>query len=399
MEKKQREFPSGWETFEIMDCVKNKNFSVKHIKKSNYKKDGVFPVVDQGEEFVAGYWDDPEFLYQGDLPVIIFGDHTRRFKIIDFPFICGGQGVKILQPDKSKVDPYFFYFSLLKQGVPTRGYNRHFKLLKEIEIPVPTLKEQKKISWVLNSIQEGLEKTENIILASKELKKSLMKHLFTYGPTPIRETENIKVRITSIGKVPEDWEIKKLGEICQTSTGGTPSRKKPEFYNGEIPWIKSGELEDNFIDSSIETISKEGLKNSSAKIFPKGSLLIALYGATVGKTSILNIDASTNQAVCAIIANGTINNHFLRHFLIFRRRELLSQRYGGAQPNVSQTIIRNLEVPIPPIKIQNKISFFLNTIDQKIQAEENKKKALEDLFNTLLNDLMTGKIRVNDLEV
>ncbi len=109
-------------------------------------------------------------------------------------------------------------------------------------------------------------------------------------------------RMMEIGEMPEGWVIRKISDIAETSSGGTPSRDKKEYFIGSIPWVKSGELKDNTIYDTEEKITEKGLQNSSAKLFPKGTLLIALYGATVGKTGILGMDATTNQAVCAILS-------------------------------------------------------------------------------------------------
>ena len=148
-------------------------------------------------------------------------------------------------------------------------------------------------------------------------------------------------------ELPKGWEWRRLGDICKTTSGGTPKRNVAGYYGGTIPWLKSGELDDGLILRTEETITEKGLNESNAKIFPKGTLLIALYGATVGKLGILGIDAATNQAICAIFPSHNVENTFLFWFLRAIRQKLLKSSFGGAQPNISQEIIRNLEVPIP----------------------------------------------------
>jgi type I restriction enzyme S subunit len=211
---------------------------------------------------------------------------------------------------------------------------------------------------------------------------------------------SINLKETDIGLVPEEWEVVRLGDVCKTKTGGTPSRQNPSYYNGDIPWVKSGELKDNTINYTDEKIAELGLKNSSAKLFPAGTLLIALYGATVGKTGILNINASTNQAICAIFTDETfLSTKFLRYYFVSDREKLLEERYGGAQPNISQTVIRNTKIPLPPITSQQKIASILSAVDKKIEVEATKRKTLNELFKSLLQNLMTGKVRVNHIEV
>ena len=128
--------------------------------------------------------------------------------------------------------------------------------------------------------------------------------------------------------------IEPLGNFFKTTSGGTPSRKKSEFYQGDIPWVKSGELENNIIYDTEEKITEAAIKNSSAKIFPVGTLLIALYGATIGKCAILGTKAATNQAICGIFDNGVILPKYTYYFLLFSKQKFVKSGFGGAQPNI-----------------------------------------------------------------
>ena len=175
---------------------------------------------------------------------------------------------------------------------------------------------------------------------------------------------------TEIGLIPEEWEIMKLGSIAETKSGGTPSRNDPSLFQGGIPWVKSGELDDLVVRDTEEKITDKALQNSSAKVFPKGTLLIALYGATVGKTGILGIDATTNQAVCAIFPKAdAFTPSYLQYYFIRIRPELLKARYGGAQPNISQTVIKDTIVIIPPLPEQRAIAHVLSKIQAAAQAQ------------------------------
>lgn len=152
-----------------------------------------------------------------------------------------------------------------------------------------------------------------------------------------------------------NYPIYKLGEICETTSGGTPNRKNDAYYGGSIPWVKSGELGKGVIYDTEEKITEQAVKESSAKIFPKGTLLIALYGATIGKLGFLGVPAATNQAVCGIFANEKIDLQFLSYYLFHKRNYLIAQGTGGAQPNISQTILKNLPIPLPPLPTQHLI--------------------------------------------
>lgn len=146
-----------------------------------------------------------------------------------------------------------------------------------------------------------------------------------------------------------------LGDICRTTSGGTPSRKRTDFFEGSIPWVKSGELNDGLVSEVEEFITEDAIASSSAKVFPAGTLLIALYGATVGKLGILSRAAATNQAVCAVFPPSDLDTKFLFWNLRFRRSDLIAQAVGGAQPNISQTILRNMEIHVPRWETQREI--------------------------------------------
>jgi len=170
--------------------------------------------------------------------------------------------------------------------------------------------------------------------------------------------------------LPEGWDWRKLGDLCRTTSGGTPSRRYAEYFQGEIPWVKSGELTDGIVTQVGEYISSEAMQNSNAKIFPKGTLLMAMYGATVGKLGILGMDAATNQAVCAIFPSPSIDRDYLFRLLRMRRQELIDLSFGGAQPNISQTVIKDVDVPVP----------YPDDITRSLEAQRRIVARLDALF-------------------
>lgn len=216
-------------------------------------------------------------------------------------------------------------------------------------------------------------------------------------------------------KLPEGWGWKKVKEVClKITSGGTPLRKNLAYYNGNIPWVKSGDLNDNYLSHTQETITEEGLTNSSAKIFPKGTVLIALYGATIGKTAILNIEAATNQACCGLIVNERkILNKYLFYFLRSRINEYKKSGFGGAQDNISQGLIKKTEIPIPFPNNTKKSLEVQQVIVKKLDAffkeydilKEEKQKAKEKreliypsaLFKLLEKYRNKNKIKIGEL--
>lgn len=203
--------------------------------------------------------------------------------------------------------------------------------------------------------------------------------------------------------LPTHWIFSKLGEVCQTTSGGTPSRKVSEYYKGSIPWVKSGELNYNVITETEEYISEIAVKNSSAKVFPKGTLLIALYGATIGKLAFLGVDAATNQAVCAIFKNKIFESRFLYYLLFYKKQDLIKKGVGGAQPNISQTILKNIEIPIVPLPEQraivSKIEQLFSELDNGIANLRLAQEQLKVYRQAVLKKAFEGDVTKNTTEM
>ncbi len=175
------------------ECLEKRKIKTKKgIQKTNYLSSGIFPIIDQGAEFIAGYTLEKECVISEPLPIILFGDHTRIFKYIDFPFAQGADGTKLIFTNKNYLDPLFFFYKLLSLKIPSKGYNRHYKLLKEMEIIFPSCKQtQRSISKVLHTIQDAIEIRKKELNLQRELKEALMAHLFTNGTKkePLKKTD------------------------------------------------------------------------------------------------------------------------------------------------------------------------------------------------------------------
>lgn len=219
-----------WSTCVVADSFVKTNISRKHqIPAKDIIGAGNFPVIDQSQDFIAGYCDDREKLIDFDLPLIIFGDHTRCFKYVDFPFVLGADGTKVLSPNKDFFEPKFYYFALLALDLPSRGYNRHFKMLKERNLPLPPLSEQQKIAHILSTVQRAIEAQERLIQTTTELKKALMHKLFTEG------LRNEPQKQTEISPIPESWETPTLESVCNIKASAMSYKElegAPNIPNG-----------------------------------------------------------------------------------------------------------------------------------------------------------------------
>lgn len=155
--------------------------------------------------------------------------------------------------------------------------------------------------------------------------------------------------------IPDEWEWVRLGDIGDWGSGATPKRHHPEYYGGNIPWLKTGDLNDGYISEIPEFITQEGFENSSVRLNPVGSVLMAMYGATIGKLGILTIPATTNQACCACMPFVNLESKFLFYYLMSQRTNFIKLGEGGAQPNISKEKIVNFVFPLPPLAEQHRI--------------------------------------------
>jgi type I restriction enzyme, S subunit len=185
------------------------------------------------------------------------------------------------------------------------------------------------------------------------------------------------------------YEMVRLGDVCETTSGGTPSRANKEFWdNGDIPWIKSGQLKDSNIYEAEEFITALGLKRSSSKLIPSGTLLLALYGATAGKLGFLEIEATINQAICALTPDASVlSNRYLFYYLLSIRKKIIEDSAGGAQPNISQKYVQELDIPLPPLSIQREIADLLDKADALRRKDRELLQAYEALAQAIFMDM------------
>lgn len=222
-----------------------------------------------------------------------------------------------------------------------------------------------------------------------------MRELFTKGLRGEAQKE------TEIGLVPESWDVCPLGDVTSLSTGTTPSTKRLEYYQGDVPFIKTGEIVNNRIDSATTHVSRQALADYSLRIYPRGTVLMAMYGQgkTRGQVSLLEIEATTTQNAAAIQPTATLDSVFLWHYLLSNYERLRGMGSLGHLSHLNLGYLRELLVLHPPLDEQREIADILDAIDRKIDLHKRKKAVLEDLFKSLLHKLMTGEIRVADLDL
>lgn len=338
---------------------------------------GEVPVVDQGQGLVAGFVNDRSRVCSAKPPVIVFGDHTRAIKYVDFEFAMGADGTKVLVP-KIESDTKYLYYALAALEIPSAGYSRHYKFLKNTHIPLPPLAEQKRIAAILDAADSLREKRRESVTQLDALLKSTFLELF--GDPVIN---------------PMAWKTMLVRDFCVTGTGGTPSRQERKRYyeGGSVPWVKSGELREGVITASAEYVTEAAVRETSLKLIPQGALLLAMYGATVGRLGILGIEATTNQAVCHIIQDPQLANRlYLFHALANQVSYLVRRGVGGAQPNISQAIVKGLAIPLPPLDVQQRFAAIAESIERHRVSQLAYLAQLDSLFASLQSCAFRGDL-------
>jgi type I restriction enzyme S subunit len=370
--------PAGWRVENFLNIIKDDTAKKEKIPANNYKSVGNIPIIDQGKKLISGYTNDKKHLNTNQ-PVIIFGDHTRSLKYIDFNFAIGADGVKVLKKTERSSNTKYLYYYLLSKPVPNTGYNRHFKYLKRTHIPIPPIKQQQKIVKVLDI-------TTNLINQQQELLKQYdlflkSKFIEMFGD-PVKN--------------PMGWEISKIGKITEVKTGKTPSRKNNNYWNnGTINWAKTTEVNKSIIKNTEEKITNSAVKECNMILFDKNTILIAMYGQgkTRGKVALLDTQTTINQAFGAIIESKLFNTLYLLKLLDFMYKNIRDLGRGGNQENLNLDIVKNINIILPPINLQNKFADIVEKTEN-IKTRQNKKLLqLQNLHNSLMQKAFKGEIK------
>lgn len=285
--------------------------------------------------------------------------------------------------------------------------------VKNYPMPLPPLSEQRRLVARIESLFAKLdaarEKVQSV-LDSHETRKAALLHAAFTGKltakwrkehqTELRESKQFPSKLKSapshVDALAGKWALVRLGDVITWSSGGTPSRKHPEYYSGDIPWVKTGELNNTYIYDTSEKITKDAIAQSSAKALPVNTVLLAMYGATIGKVGILGVEAATNQACACGICSEWVDHRFLFYYLQSQKSSFIRSGKGGAQPNISQTIIKQHEFPLPSLPEQQEIVRILGRLlarEQRArQAAEETLAAIDRMKQSILARAFRGEL-------
>jgi type I restriction enzyme S subunit len=262
-------------------------------------------------------------------------------------------------------------------------------VFNDLQIHLPPLSIQQDIATILSRYDSLIENYQKQIKLLEEAAQRLYKEWFLDLHFPGHENTKI------VDGVPEGWEKKKVKEVCDTTSGGTPSRSKTEFYTGDILWVKTKELNDDFIFDTEEKITEDAIRNSSAKMVPSGSILMAMYGATIGKLGIATKELSCNQACCVfLLPEDSTLRLYLYNWLLNSRTLLISMGKGAAQPNLSQDMIKNLEIVVPSSCLLAKFDSKVKPLYRIMSYHSSQIRLLTEARDRLLPKLMSGDIEI-----
>jgi type I restriction enzyme S subunit len=283
--------------------------------------------------------------------------------------------------------------------VGTSGRQRvSWQAFENLELTLPPLPTQTAIAEILSSLDDKIELNNKINQELEDLAQTFFKQWFIDFEFPNENGEPYKssggeMVVSELGKIPKGWEVRSLIEIARINLGGTPSRSKTEYWNGYIPWVNSGAINENYILKPTEFISEVGLKKSSTKVITKYSTLIAITGATLGQVSYSLIDACYNQSVISLTSESNINE-FIHLLIISIIPELIKHQTGGAQQHINKGNVESFKVKYPDENLLNEFKSLIADLYCRIEINLRENQALTDLRDTLLPKLISGELEV-----
>lgn len=375
-------YPKDWGEINLGDSL---SYTQPNKYVSNVMQDkGKNPVLTAGKSFVLGYSNETN-IYE-NIPVILFDDFTTEVRYIDFKFLVRSSATKFLSLKNEENNLKFLYYKLANLNYVIESHERHWiKKFASFSMKVPKIEEQNKVVEVISYFDKHIENLSKLIEKKKMIRDGAVEDLVSGE----KRLSNFS------GK----WDYKPVKSIIKdVITGGTPSTNIKEYWGGSVPWLASTEIHQKNIKNATKNISDLGLLNSSAKIAPKDSVLIALagQGKTRGTAAILEKDMAINQSLAALVCNEDNYYKFLFYAIEMNYESLRELSSGdGGRGGLNKKLIKDFKINIPVDKNEQiAIANILSSMDKDIENLEKEKEKYQQLKTGAMDDLLTGKIRL-----
>ena len=364
---------------------------VKYGKDHKKLADGQYPVYGSGG--LMRYVDS--ILYDGPSILIPRKGTLNNIMFVDSPFwTVDTMFWSIINTDK--VDPKFLFYSICKRdfasmnvgsAVPSMTVN----ILNDIQISYPkNISDQRRIASILSSLDRKIELNNKINADLEEMAQAIFKNWFV-DFEPFKDGKFVD---SELGMIPEGWKVGTLGDFCKCLLGGTPSRSKEEYWNGDVNWINSGEINKFRILEASEKITELGLSKSATKLLPKKTTVLAITGATLGQVSLLEIDTCANQSVIGVLENAEVPYEYIYPFIKDRIEMLIQHQTGGAQQHINKDNVESLIFLLPAKNVLENYISLVGPMYKRIESQCFENLYLSTLRDTLLPRLMSGELEV-----
>ena len=353
-------FYTNFERVKLVDVLDYEQPTKYIVESVNYDNSFKTPVLTAGKSFILGYTNETDGIFY-NLPVIIFDDFTTATKFVDFPFKVKSSAMKILKEKKELANIKYLYYLIQQIEFNANEHNRYWiSQYSQLEIPLPPLEIQEQIVKEIEGYQKIIDGAKMVVV--------------NYKPT-----------IT----INPDWAMVELGDVCKIQSGGTPSRTAKEYWeNGTIPWVGSTVCKDREIEKAEEYITDLGFKKSNTKLFPIGTTLIALVGATIGKTAYLKFETTTNQNIAGLLPLD--DNSLDKKYLYLACQTLYNDFYKigeGGFSMASLGFIKKLKIPMPTIKEQNALVDIIENEKQLVLSNKQLIAIFEQKIKDKINEV------------
>ena len=359
----------NWNKLKFEDIFADVSGGSRKVPQAEYLSEGSHAVVDQGKKLIAGYSNDVLNVSNAQPPVIVFGDHTRVLKYVDFSFCMGADGIKVLKP-KIDADTKYLYYALQNLHIPNNGYDRHFKYLKRFQIPLPPLAEQKRIAAILDKADATRAKRRQTLAHLDALLQSVFLEIFG---DPVTN--------------PKGWSYESLGKLGKVSTGNTPPSSQTGMFDGAIPFVTPGDLESN--ETVKRTVTEAGA--SMSRTVRQGAALVCCIG-TIGKMDIAKEQSAFNQQINAVEWFDTVNDLYGLEVLRFFKPTIKAWGASTTVPILKKSSFEKLQIPVPPIPIQRDFAQKMLVIKSLRAKSEKSLSETTKLFDALQRRAFSGEL-------